>query len=447
MAVVLPFPALRYDARRVGDLEKVLTQPYDKITPEMQREYLERSPFNLAHIVKGEGKQEDSAGNNVYTRAAALFRNWQEQGIFIERKTPALYAYFQQFCVPGLPPGPPLVRKAFIGLGKLEAYDAGIVFRHEETLSAPKADRLELLRATRAHFEQIFMLYSDPESSIERLLEEETAAPPMARAEDEYGVIHQLWEIENPEKVRAIQQHLLAKKLIIADGHHRYETALNFQRECRASRPHTGEADCSYMPMTFANMDAEGIVILPTHRLVSGVSGFRAEDLLAKAAPYFETSEYRFSGPESRRAMAQQLRADMASAAEGGTAIGAVLQGFDCFYLLRRRREVELDRLWPDLSPAQRALDVTVLHRLVFAQCLGVDEESVRQEEFLSYIRDFEEGLESVAQGKAQACFFLNPVSIQQVRRIALEGRLLPQKSTDFYPKLLSGLVISRLRS
>ena len=447
MAVVSPFSALRYDARRVGDLEKVLTQPYDKITPEMQREYLGRSPFNLAHIVKGDVKQEDSAGNNVYTRAAALFRNWQEQGIFIERKTPALYAYFQQFCVPGLPAGPPLVRKAFIGLGKLEAYDAGIVFRHEETLSAPKADRLELLRATRAHFEQIFMLYSDPESSIERLLEEETAGPPAARAEDEYGVIHQLWEIENPEKVRAIQQAMKNKKLIIADGHHRYETALNFQRECRASRPHTGEADCSYMPMTFANMDSEGIVILPTHRVVSGVSGFRAEDLLSKAAPYFETSEDRFSGPESRRAMAQQIRAGMASAAEGGTAIGAVLQGFDGFYLLRRRREVELDRLWPDLSPAQRSLDVTVLHRLVFAQCLGVDEESVRQEKFLSYIRDFEEGLERVAQGKAQACFFLNPVSIQQVRRIALEGRLLPQKSTDFYPKLLSGLVICRLRS
>ena len=212
MAVVAPLPALRYDERRVGRLETVLTQPYDKITPAMQQEYLRRSPYNLAHLIKGEVRNDDSPENNVYTRAAALFRAWREQGILLERKTPALLAYSQQFRVPGVAAVRPLIRHALIGLGRLEPYDAGIVFRHEETLSAPKADRLELLRAARAHFEQIMVLYEDPERRTERLLEEGMAGPPAARVEDDYGVIHTLCEIENPEKIRAIQQDMREKK-------------------------------------------------------------------------------------------------------------------------------------------------------------------------------------------------------------------------------------------
>ena len=456
MAIVVPFAALRYDERKVGRLETVLTQPYDKITPEMQREYFARSPFNLAHLIKGEVRPEDTPENNVYARATGLFRSWQEQGVFLERSTPTLYVYWQrfdcahhrQFCAPGVAGGQPLVRKALIGLGKLEPYDAGVVFRHEETLAAPKADRLELLRATRAHFEQIFMLYSDPERRLERRLDEETAGPPVARVEDDYGVIHLLWEIESPEKIRAVQEEMRDKKLVIADGHHRYETGLNFARECRASRPHAAASDCAYLPMTFVNMDAEGIVILPTHRLVHGVSGLRREGFLPKAAPYFQRGQYRFFDAETLRAAWQRLRAEMAeAAAQGRTAIGAFFYGADSFDLLELRPEVDRERLWPELLPAQRSLDVMVLHRIALEQCLGMDEEAVRHERFLTYVREWEEGVETVLAGKAQACFFLNPVTIEQVREIAMGGRLLPQKSTDFYPKLLSGLVIYPIRS
>jgi uncharacterized protein (DUF1015 family) len=442
----------------VGRLETVLTQPYDKITPEMQREYFARSPFNLAHVVKGEVRPGDTPENNVYTRAAGLFRSWREQGVLVERKTPALYAYWEQVCspaprlrradVPGKSGGESLVRKALIGLGKLEPYDAGVVFRHEETLSAPKADRLELLRATRAHFEQIFMLYSDPARRVDRLLEKETASEPMARVEDDYGVIHSLWEVGDAEKIRAIQEAMRDQKLVIADGHHRYETGLNFLRECRASRPHAAESDCAYLPMTFVNMDAEGIVILPTHRLVRGMSGLTREGFVAKASPYFERGQYRFFDAGTLRAAWQRLRADMAAAAaQGRTALGAFFAGADSFDLLALRPEVDRARLWPELLPAQRALDVIVLHRLALKQCLGMDEEAVRQERFLTYVREWEEGVETVQAGKAQTCFFLNAVTIEQVREIAMAGRLLPQKSTDFYPKLLSGLVIYPVRS
>ena len=446
MAIVCPFRAIRYDPEKVGGLEQVLTQPYDKITPSMQEQYFARSPYNLAYLIKGRPSENDSPEDNVYTRAAASFRQWIDQGIVIERPQPALYAYFQNFQIPEDPGGPPFLRKGFIGLGKLEDYSSGVVFRHEQTLSAPKADRLALLRATRAHFGQIFMLYSDPERAIDRLLDEVAAGTPQARVKDDYDTVHSLWDIEDSHQILAIQNLMRDQKLIIADGHHRYETALNFREECQAARPHSPAEGCCYAMMTFINMDSEGIVILPTHRLVSGVPEFGRTRFLSRAARYFTATEYSYSGADERGLVMQRLRADMSSAArEGLTVIGAIFQGWDAFYLLQLRKEMKRAEFLQDLSLPERSLDVIVLHRIAFGLCLGMDEVAVRKEKFLSYVRDFEEGMQSVLQGKAQACFFLNPVQIQQVREMALEGRLLPQKSTDFYPKLLSGLTIYRV--
>ena len=448
MAVVAPFPAVRYDPSKVGGLDRVLTQPYDKITPRMQREYFERSPYNLARIIRGEVKESDSASDNVYTRAAAYFRNWLEQGILVERSTPALYAYFQQFNIPGDTGHPPLLRKGFIGLGKLEEYSSGVVFRHEQTLSAPKADRLDLLRATRAHFGQIFMLYTDPGRSIDGLLDHVAIRAPLARLEDDYGTVHTLWDIENPQEIQIIQDQMQDRKLIIADGHHRYETALNFQRECRSGKPHSGAEACSYVMMTFINMDSDGIVILPTHRLISGIPEFSRAGFLSRAARYFSGREYPYSGPGQRNIVMRKMRQDMATAADSGvTAIGASFQGSDAFYMLHLRNEVKLEELLKDLAPSERSLDVTILHRIAFGLCLGIDEDAVRKEKVITYVREFEEGAQSVAEGKAQACFFLNPVRMEQVREIAFEGKFLPQKSTDFYPKLLSGLTIYKVEN
>ncbi|MBI4460874.1 MAG: DUF1015 domain-containing protein [Acidobacteria bacterium] len=447
MAVVVPFAALRYDPRKVGNLENVLTQPYDKITPQMQREYLERSAFNLAHIIKGEVRPTDSAADNVYTRAAACFHDWMAQDVLSRRERPAFYAYFQEFRPPEDPSGPVLVRRSFLGLGKLESYDSGVIFRHEQTLSAPKADRLELLRATRTHYEPIFMLYSDPQRQIERILNERCSQPPAVAVKDEYGIIHRLWDVDDPQQIQAIEEQMREKKLIIADGHHRYETALNFGRECRAARPHAGDSDCAYAIMAFVNTDAEGIVILPTHRIVSGIAGFTREDFLAKADLYFQSEEIPFSS-EGQLAASRALRAAMNSAAQRGeTAIGVLFRGHDAYCLLQLRDEAKGVPQLADFLSAERNLEVTILHRIVFALCLGMSEEAVRTEKFLTYVRRFEEGIESVLQGNAQACFFLNPARIEQVQEIALAGRLLPQKSTDFYPKLLSGLVIYPMES
>ena len=446
MTIIVPFAAVQYDPIKVGGLEHVLTQPYDKINPELQGDYFARSPYNLARIIRGETNAGDTPADNVYTRAAARFRDWQQQGVLFARAKPALYAYYQEFQVPGDPHGRRLVRKGFIGAGKLEEYSAGIIFRHEQTLSGPKADRLDLLRATRAHFGQIFMLYSDPECRVDSLLDRAAAAPPNARITDDYGTVHSLWEIEDPSQIQAIQRYMSDRSLIIADGHHRYETALNFQRECRASRPHSGGEACSYVMMTFINLDAEGIAILPTHRLVAGVPEFSRASFLSRAARYFTGTEYAYSSPAERAVAAQRLRDDMDAASKGGaTAIGAIFHWHDAFYLLQLREAAKQEATLQELSAAERSLDVNILHRLAFGLCLGMDEESVRKEKFLTYVRDFEEGTQSVLAGKSQACFFLNPVRIQQVKEIALDGRFLPQKSTDFYPKLLSGLTMYRV--
>lgn len=439
MAVVLPFAALRYDQGKVGGLEQVLTQPYDKITPEMQRAYLRRNPHSLAYLTKGETRPDDSATENVYTRAAGWLRDWREQGVLLQRKSPAIYVYYEEFSPPGNRAAPIMVRKGFIGLGRLEPYESGVVFRHERTLSGPKADRLELLRATRAHLESIFMLYSDPEKRIESLLEEHVRRQPVARVEDEYGVIHTLWDVEDPGAIRALQQAMADKKLIIADGHHRYETALNFARECRAKHPDR-EEDCSFALMTYVNMEGDGIVILPTHRLLAGMREWNREAFLSKAAAYFTLERHPFTDVSQRQQALDRMRAGMQS--PRSVTLGALFHGEDAFYCLQARRDVAWEQLLPDLSPAERSLDVTVLHRIALGLCLGVDEESVRKEQYLSYVRHFEEGVEPVLRGAAQACFFLNPVAIRQVREIAFAGRLLPQKSTDFYPKLLSGLVL-----
>ena len=448
MAIISPFAAVRYDARQVGGLDKVLTQPYDKITPAMQKEYLERSPYNLAYILKGKAEEGDSPTDNVYTRASEYLRKWREQGVLLQRERPALYAYFQQFHLPGAPRQSPLIRKGFIGLGDLESYGGGVVFRHEQTHSGPKLDRLELLRATRAHFGQIFMLYSDTEKKIDRLLDEAAACSPTARVEDDAGVIHTLWDIEDPQQIRAIQDSMRDKKLIIADGHHRYETALAFQRECRASRPHDELADCSRVMMTFINMESEGLSVLPTHRLLSGLPELSSVGFLSRAARYFTGREYAYSGPDQRRSVAQRLQADMAAASTAGvTAIAALFADKNAFYLLQLRDSVDREKLLPELSPAQRSLDVTILHQIAFRLCLEMDEQAVREEKWIRYVREFEEGVEQVEGGTAQACFFLNPVELQQVQEIALEGRVLPQKSTDFCPKLLSGLTIYQMES
>src|SRR5271154_4611854 len=294
MADIHPFRAFRYDPRQASPA-RVVTQPYDKITPELQDRYYQASPHNLVRIILGRREENDNAANNVYTRAAGYFRDWRREGILRQDSDPSVYIYSQGFMLPGSLPGSTneLERRGFIGLGRIEDYSAGVVFRHEQTLAKPKADGLDLLRATRAHFGQIFMVYEDS-GQVESLLA--TNADPEISVADEYGVTHRVWQVSDPGLIGSIRAAMSDKKLIIADGHHRYETALNYRNERRAADASPvasgpGASPYEFVMMTFVNMNSPGLMILPTHRLVHSLAAFSEEEFRRSACAYFDVDE------------------------------------------------------------------------------------------------------------------------------------------------------------
>ena len=406
MAKIYPFQPYRY-SEKAGPLSDLVTQPYDKITPAMQEAYLAKSPYNLVRVILGPRQPVDSETDNVYTRAAGFLHIWISSGILAQESEPAVFPYFQEFTVPDS--GERMVRKGFIALGAVEDYSAKIVHRHEQTLSGPKKDRMELLRHTHAHFGQLFMLYPDPERTVDAILDEAASAAPLGEVTDEYGVIHRIWKITDAAR---IQELMADKKLVIADGHHRYETALAFRNE----NPNLPGAD--RVMMTFINMYSPGLQILATHRLVNGIAGDNfPEGFLKRAVLDFKVDEI---------ASLDQLK-NAWNECGNRTIIGAAI-GNRLFTLEER--------------DARDALDVRILHEVVLGKVLGIDEEAVRDEKHLRYVRGLDAAVEEARQGRAQIAFLLKPTSVQQVADTSFAGGVMPQKSTDFYPKVLTGLTI-----
>ena len=438
MAIVFPFRAWRYDPERVP-VQQAVTQPYDKITPAMQEGYYQASPYNLVRIILGKSLPGDGGTENVYTRAAASFQNWRQTGILRRDPEPSLYLYSQTFRLRGDVPGSPapFERRGFIALGRIEDYSAGVVFRHEQTLAKPKADRLDLLRATRGHFGQIFMLYSGA-GKVDALLDSATARDVDIEVTDEYGVVHRVWKISNPSVIASVQGQMQDRKLIIADGHHRYETALAYRNERRADADTGTGLPVAYdsAMMTFVDMSRPGLVILPTHRLVFGLPSFSAPQFQAEARKYFDLEEVD-AGIDAARAVAI-----LQQAGHAGTALLAVTKGRA--FLLHTPNAMGA-RFFGKLSLRQQELDVVQLHKCLLEGVLKISEEAIRNQENVSYCREAADALMQVRSEKVQVAFLMNPVRMGQVRDIAFAGEVLPQKSTDFYPKLLSGLTIYAL--
>jgi uncharacterized protein (DUF1015 family) len=408
LARIYPFQPFRY-TEKAGPLENLVTQPYDKISPAMQSRYLSLSPHNLVRVILGERRAGDSESDNVYTRAARYLDDWIASGVLARDRQTGIFPYFQEFTVPDT--GERLVRKGFIALGAVEDYSRGVVHRHEQTLSGPKKDRLELLRHTHAHCGQLFMLYPDPDGAIDALLDEAAALAPVAEVTDEYGAVHRVWRMDDAARVA---QLMADKKLLIADGHHRYETALAFRDE------NAGLPGADRVMMTFVNMHSPGVRILATHRLASGLGEGFADRFLRAAAAGFQVEEI---------SSLDGLKRAWEEAADR-TIIGAAIG--NRLFLLEDRH-------------ARGELDVRVLHQRLLGQALGIGEEAVRDEKHLRYIRGLDAAVEEVRQGAAQIAFLLKPVSVEQVAATSFAGGVMPQKSTDFYPKLLSGLTIYRV--
>ena len=440
MAQIYPFRAWRYNPTVVR-LDDVVTQPYDKISPSMQQAYYDRSPYNLVRIILGKPELFDGKdGETVYTRAARDFKAWRAEGVLVQEKSPCIFAYSQQFKVPGT--DVIKERRGFIALGKVHDYSEQVVYRHEQTLSKPKGDRLNLLKATHAHFGQIFMLYSDPAGSIEKILYDGNG-PADAETTDEYGVLHRLWKVKDPAVINLLTTAMADKKLIIADGHHRYETALNYSKEHAAKAPaktesSTGQVGQPAYPeaavmMSFVNMDSDGLVVLPTHRVVHSLENFDPAAFVKAAEEFFTVEKLVTSDAASYTEKLTQQK---------GTAFVAITRAGA--FLLRSKPDV-INAALAAMPERQRQLDLSHLHSIVLDKLLGLDEEKVREQTNIRYLRDASEAVDQVRRGEANVTFLTNPVSMEQLKEVAFAGDVMPQKSTDFFPKLLSGLTIYAL--
>ncbi|MEO6828340.1 MAG: DUF1015 domain-containing protein [Acidobacteriaceae bacterium] len=443
MARLYPFRAWRYNPGLVR-AEDVVTQPYDKISPAMQQSYYQRSPRNLVRVILGLPELFDSPENNAYTRAAKNFTEWRAEGVLAQDNEPSIYAYAQRYEVPGAP-GTFQERRGFIALGGVEDYSQGVIFRHERTLAKPKSDRLNLLRATRAHFGQIFMLYSDPGQTAETLLFANPATPDI-EVTDEYGVLHRVWKVSEPGTINMLLSAMQDKKLIIADGHHRYETALNYSKEYAAGAVVSGERAAGSLPqpaypeaatmMTFVNMDAPGLTILPTHRVVHGLDHFNESEFLKRAAQYFDIQAVPATSDSAT------ITKQLAEAGRKGVSFVAVTR--TASHLLTAKKAAIETRL-ADQPERQRRLDVVQLHSVVLEDVLGISQQAVLDQSHLRYVREAAEAMQQVRSGDADVAFLMNPVTLDQLREVAFAGDVMPQKSTDFYPKLLSGLTVYAL--
>jgi uncharacterized protein (DUF1015 family) len=461
MARLFPFKALRYDPTLVN-MTDVVTQPYDKITPAMQDAYYEASPYNLICVILGKHKPKDTDAENVYTRAAATLNDWRAEGILKEESEPALYGYSQTYKVPGTEEV--RERRGFIALGQLYDYADEVVYRHEQTFPKHKSDRLALFKATRAYCEQIYMLYSDPSFTAEKTIFESGAAPDL-EITDEYDVLHKLWKLTNPMLIAKVLETMSDKKLIIADGHHRYETSTTYMHEratelgldekalSRICHPESSEGPASgaaitlpqpafpeqAMMMTFVNMDAPGITILPTHRVAFGLIGFNGREFAASAEQYFTVEEIHIT-PDGHLPGAPGLLQHL-NEVPGIAFIAATRDGD---FLLTPKPEA-IAPLLTGLSPRQQQLDVTQLHTVVLEKLLGLNEETVRSGTNIRYLREATDALQQVGSGNADVAFLIKPVTLEQMKDISLNLEVMPQKSTDFYPKLLSGLAMYTL--
>ena len=470
MARIYPFRAFRYDTEKVR-MEDVVTQPYDKISPAMQQAYYDRSKYNLIRVILGRREPDDTDAfsvdaastpqHNVYTRAAESLASWRKKQILRQDAEPALYGYSQTYTVPDT--HEVRERRGFIALGQLHDYAEHVVYRHEQTFPKHKSDRLALFKATRAYCEQVYMLYSDPAFTAEKLIfsldeHDRPRAMPDLTINDEYDVIHRVWKLTDPHLINLITTAMQDKKLIIADGHHRYETSVTYMHEraaelglpagkavkdddespsSLADTPHALMATPSFpeaaMMMTFVNMDAPGITILPTHRVVFGLSNFETGAFLLQAEEFFEILPIVEPDPE------------LLVATHGVAFVAATGDGN---HLLTARPEAIARALavsHPEISQRQAQLDVVQLHNIVLEQLLGLTHESIAHLENIRYVRDAKEAVAQVHGGQAEIAFLIKPVTLNQLRDISLSGDVMPQKSTDFYPKLLSGLAIYAL--
>lgn len=425
MADIRAFRAMRYDLDMAGEIGELTCAPYDIISEEQRQEYLRRNPHNIIRL-------ELPKGEDPYTAAGDTLRRWLNEGILKFDMDPGLYIYEMEFLTK-VDRGEVKKLRSLVCRVRLEEFSAGVVLPHEETLSKAKQDRFDLMCAANCNFSSIYSLYQDPEHATRRRLDN-LAAGSMPRYEFSDGLVtHRLWVVNDPAAIEAIQEDFAGRKLYIADGHHRYETALNYRRHLQKQGIDCPGAD--FVMMTLADMSDEGLVVFPTHRLVRGLESVNGHELLKACEEYFEITPVG--------------DADAAQAAlDGGYA-----RGRHCFafydkvkwHVLTLKDTCVMENLLPDRSDAYRQLDVSTLHTLILERLMGIDRENMANQINLTYTRSVQEAVASVDSGWSNCCFLLNPTRVEEICSVAACGEKMPQKSTYFYPKLITGLVMNDL--
>ena len=421
MARIEPLRAVRYDLAAAGGLERVIAPPYDVIDEPMRAELEGRSPYNVVRIDLPRAQN----GGDPYEHASELYDGWQSEGVLVRDQAPELWALMQNYTGPD---GRPYTRRGFFCRVRVEEYGAGRIRPHERTHPGPREDRLRLTRATRANLSPIFSLYPDPDQTAWSALEPLTAGEPFATVTDDEATLNRLWRIDDPGAVRAVQGALAPRELLIADGHHRYETARVYADEVG------GEGEHRWVLMYCCALEDPGLAVFPTHRLLTDLKdSARQEALGATLREHFEVEEL----------------ADERELEPPPDTDGIVLGYMDAHFLrpfcLTLRDPSSAARVLADRSDAYRRLDTAVLEALVLRGPLAMTDHDIDEKRGLDYSKDFDDALAALRDGRADAAFFMRPTPVEQVRAVAAAGESMPPKSTYFYPKVPTGLVFNPL--
>ena len=423
MPTIKPFRGIRYNQSKVS-INTVVAPPYDVISPEQQNQLYAIDPHNVVRLILG--REEDR-----YSASAKAFDEWQNSGVLMRDREPAIYALVQTFKTTA---GATVERKGFIALCHLEEFEKGIVLPHEKTLSKAKEDRFKLYKATNSNFSQIFGLYSDPSKTVDAFIAPFHSKPVTIDVRFE-NVRNQVWKISDPNAINKIEKEMEPKQVLIADGHHRYETALAYRDLMKSQNPnHTGTELYNYVMMFFTNLDDEGLVIFPTHRVIHSLPKFSWNEIATALGQHFDLTEY-----PTQQAMMKSLSANPRYAF-------AMLLGGPKYWIASLKKISPVDTLVPAGLPAEvKDLDVVLLHSYILGSLLNISVEAQEKKLNIHYIQSVDDCEREVVKGIAQIAFIVNPTRIEQVRAVAKAGHTMPQKSTFFYPKLLSGLVMNKM--
>lgn len=437
MAKVIPFQGLRYNTDRFSDLHVVTAPPYDIIPAEQQQDLYDQSDYNIVRLDFGMEQEGDNETNNRYTRSGESLKQWIAEQVLVAEDQPAFYIYEQIFSLGTEKSSYSL--KGIIGLVQLEEFAKKVVLPHEETITKAKTDRLNLMRTTASNLSQVYSFYIDEEEAIGGILEEETKKTPDLTFVTEENITQNVWVIKDKEVNGRISRLFEDKQLFIADGHHRYETALNYRRE-RHQADGTAEGTMSYdyLMMMLVSMSDGGLFVFPTHRMIRGLESFDEVMFVGMLTEEFTISKIYFTEGDYASIIMDRLSNTVDEALFG------LYTGQNYYYLLKLKDKKLIDDVIQDRSDAYKHLDVTILHKLILEKYMGIDEENMRSQKNLVYTRDGKEAVEAVERGDFHCSFLMNPPKVSEIREVAEANEKMPQKSTYFWPKLVTGIVINK---